>query len=1005
MRVPESDREPRGGVPRGPTESSDGGAAPAAPAAATPSRRGGLPPALGRLIAEFRSRARVRTLLAVSLSSLLAFVAAYLAVFLLERWFDTPAALRATLAAAAAAVAAIGFPQWIARWWLGLARDEQVARRLGRRDLAAGDRLLGAIDLARGGGDSAFGRSPRLVAAAIAQVEHDLGARDLSGALPPPRHRRLARAAALPVLLAILTAILWPAASANSLARLPGLFSPPRYTFARITELPAEWVVPRAEPLLLEVALAPESRLEPAEATLRIAGVGALTVPREEGMYRFEIPPRSAEGSLSLRVGDLVQTLHLRPVDRPELVELEARVGLPAYLGIAETIVVDLRGGGMTAVEGSAIALAARATRPLARALLDGEPAGVQGDRIESAPRRFDRDRSHTLAWEDEYGLAGARPARFALRARPDAPPTVSIRDLPREVVALASETLSFRIEAGDDFGVAEVGLRYEGVPERVRNPEPSVGEKRVAVGAAEARTLGASATFCAARLGIPPQTIELRATARDALPGREASLSTPFTVHVLSEEEHMVWLTGELGRWLREASEVRDRERDLHRANQELRALGAEELDRPEARQRLEEQAIAERANGSRLARLGERGEELLARAARNPEFNASTMDEWAERVRSLKEIAEERIPSVSDLLARASSAREGAPPSGARGGEELAAGESSSAEPDPSADGGERPEDAGTTGDEPRGGGEPSASALAQGSAPTPGEIPVGERGSSGSAPPPAAEGVEPASREEEAELARLRRERETGPGVRNGEPPPSAGGAAGKSPDTPPAPGISDQESTLGAPKGSAPAAGAAGGSGGAGLVTTTVPSATACPPGAPATEAEERLEDAIREQSELLARFDEALDELAAVLRNLEGSTFVKRLKEASREQTRVAGALADVVGGGFGRAKGSVERGHLSRLEESAALEWSSSERMTRIQGDLDAFVQRTQRATHQRVLDQMKETAVTAELNEAARAVERNHGGDTIARAELWADTLDRWADELVGPG
>jgi hypothetical protein len=183
-----------------------------------------------------------------------------------------------------------------------------------------------------------------------------------------------------------------------------------------------------------------------------------------------------------------------------------------------------------------------------------------------------------------------------------------------------------------------------------------------------------------------------------------------------------------------------------------------------------------------------------------------------------------------------------------------------------------------------------------------------------------------------------------------------------------------------------------------------VSTTVPSTTPCA-APPTTEAEERLEDAIREQEELLARFDEALDELAAVLRNLEGSTFVKRLKEASREQTRIAGSLAGSVGDGFGMPRGRTPVEHIAHLDETAALEWSSSDRMSGIQGDLAAFVARTQRATHVRVLAQMKETAVTAQLNEAARAVERNHGGDAIARAESWADTLDRWADELVGPG
>ena len=256
-----------------------------------------------------------------------------------------------------------------------------------------------------------------------------------------------------------------------------------------------------------------------------------------------------------------------------------------------------------------------------------------------------------------------------------------------------------------------------------------------------------------------------------------------------------------------------------------------------------------------------------------------------------------------------------------------------------------------------------------------------------------------------EDEDTLARLRRERERGtatPDLPDRESVAQAGSGSGSS--EPPPPSVSDRESSERRPDPNAAneASSSSGGGGGAGLVTTSVPGPE-CPPAE--TEAQEKLEDAIRQQTELLADFDSIVEDLGEVFRNLEGSTFVKRLKAASREQVRISGVIVDLLDRSFGRAKNALEPGLERDLSTAAGLEWASSQRVTQIQGDLEAFVQRTDRATHIRVLDQMKDTAVTAELNDTARSVEWNLSGDSIARAEFWADTFDRWADELVGPG
>src|SRR5690606_40610301 len=74
------------------------------------------------------------------------------------------------------------------------------------------------------------------------------------------------------------------------------------------------------------------------------------------------------------------------------------------------------------------------------------------------------------------------------------------------------------------------------------------------------------------------------------------------------------------------------------------------------------------------------------------------------------------------------------------------------------------------------------------------------------------------------------------------------------------------------------------------------TTLVGKSGAKPPSPPA----EKLDEAVEAQQDLLAEFEKVANELNEVLANLEGSTLVKRLKAASRQQYAVAGRIADHI---------------------------------------------------------------------------------------------------------
>ena len=149
-----------------------------------------------------------------------------------------------------------------------------------------------------------------------------------------------------------------------------------------------------------------------------------------------------------------------------------------------------------------------------------------------------------------------------------------------------------------------------------------------------------------------------MRIYVEDYLPGREASLFAALHVLRATAEQHAIWITEQMSKWHRQSLEVRDREMQLYETNKQLRELSPEELDEPETRAAIENQAAAERANGRRLAGLVASGEELVRQADAQPEIGVGHLEKWAEMLQILKDISGNRMPSVADLLKQASQA-----------------------------------------------------------------------------------------------------------------------------------------------------------------------------------------------------------------------------------------------------------------------------------------------------------------------------------------------------------
>jgi hypothetical protein len=953
-----------------------------------------LPEGLRRRLLEFRGLVwRVKLVEAVC-GAVAGILVGYLLVFLLDRLGETPGWARwAAFAVAVLACAAV--PVAFHRWIWRHRSLEQVARLVGRRFPSLGDQLLGIIEIVReSAAGRTFGRSRTLCAAAVGQVSDRAESVDFRQAVPPARVALASLLAAVPLAVAGAVAAGVPAAAANAWVRfLAPWRDVDRYTFTRLEPLPARLVVPLGEEATFDVPLSTGSVQRPGAATARVGRQRPLAAKLARDAagreaYTFAVPPQLETAPLALAAGDARGRTVVEPLLRPDIMALEAEIRLPEYLGRPEPVRLDVRGGGLAPVVGSEVVLAATASRDLARAWFRAaapEAAAAaaavriepDGDRIGTPPLRADEPLSLWVEWEDTHGLSGAKPLTISIEPRPDAAPSVVVLDGPASrSMLLDSDTLRFRLTARDDFGVRRLGIAWAAAEES--GTAVTRGDRLVAAGGPDAEFLDVPATFCPQALGIPPQPILLRGFVEDYLPGRGRVHSAPLLIYVVDKSEHALVINERLNRWRQRAGEVRDREMALLAANREFRQLPEEALLEDETRRRVESQAVAEEANARRLDRLVDEGTDLVREALKNPEFEAGTLDQLAGDIQTLADIADSRMPTVADLLRQA-----------ARATLPTAAGSATAGTPAQ-----------GTSGQEPSAEGSEAAGEMAE-HAPTDGSpaAPSSQDASGGGTDKPAASAT--AGTPSTAESA---------------EPPPKVGedrggAGAGTTPaegGPPPLPQVVDRESSQQPPGAAADGDEPAGsGQGRFGLPSTQAGVAPPRPPadGQPASDslpADAALDAAIASQEALLEEFAKVADDLAAVMARLEGSTFVKRFKLASREQAALGGRIAALEPEAFGRPERRPPevRQAMGDAVESSVRE---VEKVSNLMDDLQAYFDRRQLPAFRTVLEEMKDLDTLGSLRQLADDIPRE-AGMSIAQAEFWSDTFDRLADDLVPP-
>ena len=345
-------------------------------------------------------------------------VAAYLLLFVSDRFWNTPAELRFAFTLAGGAVA-LHFAWFWSKHWIVNRRDNRVlAAIVQRKHRRIGDRLMSAVEL------TSIDQRPEdvseeLCRAAIEQIDRESEKISFNKAVST-RKSRIAFVLAMSVLGVLSLPLRYTSdASQNALQRaVPS--NTERYTFVQNGDLQVNgrdsengmegiFYVPRGEQLQLTSKFSFADQKDgtpfwetlggwwqetynvvervdnylgdnkigtdfantfsgvlpnPVEAVLR-HGKKAQQASMHNGQVVYQLTAGTKPMMLALRVGDVRRRARIEPVARPALKLLHVSLSYPDYLQYPMAESMEVRGGVFSFLEGSTAVFSAKASRDL----------------------------------------------------------------------------------------------------------------------------------------------------------------------------------------------------------------------------------------------------------------------------------------------------------------------------------------------------------------------------------------------------------------------------------------------------------------------------------------------------------------------------------------------------------------------------------------------------------------------------------------------------------------
>jgi hypothetical protein len=584
-------------------------------------------------------------------------MASYLALFISDRFWNTPVWLRWTLCVCGWAVAVSAGAFW-ARRWVWKRRDlKALASLVQQRYGRLGDRLLGIVELANEERHNA-NFSPTLYHAAIHQVADEAKSCDFRQSVSTRGARKMAfGTAGLAVCLAAVFGVL-PQAGWNAFQRwaFPARHLA-RFTLVTLGGLPAEIIVPHGEPFNITANVNYRSFWKPRRALALWPRQPAVEGAVDAGKVLLRLPGAVENADLVICVGDARAVVKIAPVHRPSLQDLAAQIQLPDYLHYPDQK-QDLQNGSLLAIEGSRIAFRGKVSRGLASALIqngggDATPLKIEGDSFISSPSEPDGPTEYTFSWRDSLGLTNAAPLRLALQLRADAPPVPEIEDMPHEIALLNSDVLSLHVQARDDFGVRDFGLLWSMTEDSPPATSAST-EVKMMTDSPHVKTAEKVFLWSPSMYGIPAgSVVELEGFARDFYPDRERIRTSPYHIRVLSPEEHAELVRAQLEAVLAQAEEITRLQEKIVAGIGEVNETPKMASDQKAAR--LGQNKEDQKQNAANLDDLTRQAERPVREAMKNPLLDGETIRQWSDSIRQWRKLSQEKMPAASEAMEKA--------------------------------------------------------------------------------------------------------------------------------------------------------------------------------------------------------------------------------------------------------------------------------------------------------------------------------------------------------------
>jgi len=514
-----------------------------------------LPAILGKKFAGYRHRWRLVSALRGTFLALAVLGGSVGVAVAADRLFRLPTSFRLALLVGVAVSVCFCLVRWMLWPMVRRLRDRDVALRLGKSFPEMEEDLVTAVELSseRKNGQ---GISHELVGLALKQI--GLRATKVEQARAVSLRPLIETAAVLFAVVVLFQCayMFRPDAVFNALNRL---FYPNEavefFTYTRLHVVPGDTVVRSGDAASIEAIIwGRPVRLARLDARGK-SGDSWVDLQCNKGRATWQSEALFDDLRYRVKAGDARTDWHqVRVLPAPSLLSKSGILRIPEYAGSNEEIIDDIQGR-LDIIEGSSLVIQ---VEPVKRGeatefRCDGE-LFVNGESVclnsnganVLVSERFTPTESGEcrIRLVDGFGLENRSPESIHVEVLPDLVPKVSVKKPGRDVALLPGESIRIQIEATDELGLREVGLRHRAiVAEDNKNKHVRWQDRNLQAGGIQVRQISVATDLDVDALGLRPgDVLEYIGSASDY--AEEAVLrrgtSPVYRLTVIGEIEHL---------------------------------------------------------------------------------------------------------------------------------------------------------------------------------------------------------------------------------------------------------------------------------------------------------------------------------------------------------------------------------------------------------------------------------------------------------------------------------